>query len=252
MVNARHAANWLVGGVAALIVGGCSGSEPTNQAAAPTSPSAAALPSSTSAAGASPTAKAIPDSIPAIAFLQVVDAPGQAKEKPNRLGAGDQPLPAFCKNSYEQKDQVGVRATQLLLFASEDAPEGSTPKAAVYEDVIVFKNDGATKFMTSLRKAVEGCPTEKADSGVTLKNSLRGPVEGAGEDSVLIERTRPATDDAGEPVEGQVHSLFWAAIRQGDTIAFLSNTGWESGSAEKTDTQTLATRAASRIKAWRT
>ncbi|GIM94045.1 hypothetical protein Ato02nite_058380 [Paractinoplanes toevensis] len=181
----------------------------------------------------------------------MVDAPGKAKEKPNRLGAGDQKLPAFCKSSYETKDQVGVRATQLLLFASEDAPEGSTPKAAVYEDVIVYRNDGAEQFMASLRKAVQGCATQKDDSGVTLKNFLRGPVPGGGDDSVLIERTRPATDDAGEPVAGQVHSLFWAAVRQGDTIAFVSNTGWESGSAEKGDTVTLGTRAAARIKAWR-
>jgi hypothetical protein len=234
MVDGRRMA---VGLVAALLMGGCTSSEPTE-------PLFGEQPSEEVTVSESP-AKPIPDSIPASAFLAASDAPGKAHEKPRRLGSGDQPLPAFCGASYEQKSQIGVRGTQLLLISSADAPDGSTPKAAVYEEVIVFEGDGATAFMTALRKAVTGCATQKDD-----KNYLRGPVEG-GDDSELIERTSPATDDAGEPVEGQLHHLFWAAVRQGDTVAFVSNTGWESGSAEKSDTVTLASRAAARIKAWR-
>ncbi|WP_203730806.1 hypothetical protein [Paractinoplanes durhamensis] len=244
-------ASGFVGGVAALIVAGCSGTEPDRPAADVTS---APSPTSAESPSVAPTsagpAKAIPAGIPDSAFLQESDAPEKAKEKPNRLDSDGNALPAFCKAGYEQKDQVGVRGTELLLIASKDATEGSTPKAAVYENVIVYKGAGATEFMTDLRAAVRGCASQKEDNGVTAKNFLRGSI-GAGDDSELIERTRPATDDAGEPIDNQVNQVFWAAVRQGDTIAFVSNGGWESGSAEKSDTVTLATRAATRVKAWR-
>lgn len=187
----------------------------------------------------------IPDAVPASAFLQESDAPGKA-----RVGSGDQPLPAFCSNSYETQDQVGVRATKLLLISSADAPADATSKAAVYEDVIVFRADGAETFMMSLRAAVTDCPEQTDDDGVTVRNYLRGET-GVGDDSVLVERTRPATDEAGEPIEGELHHLFWAAVRHGDTIVFLSNTGWESASADRADTVTLATRTAARLSEWR-
>jgi hypothetical protein len=261
-VNGLRAAGVLVG---AFVVAGCSADsgEPVAAASASSSasastgfgapaPSPSATTSSTTATTTSaPPPKPLPASIPDSAFLQASDAPAKAKEKPKRLGADGHPLPAFCNRSYEQKDQLAVRGTELFLIASKDATEGSTPEAAIYENVLVYRGDGATKFMQSLRTAVKACASAKdADSGVTVKNFLRGPV-GGGDDSELIEQTRPATDDAGEPVAGQVHHVFWAAVRQGDTIAFVSNTGWESGSGDKADTLTLGKRAATRVQAWR-
>jgi hypothetical protein len=247
MLNVRRATGLLTGGVAALIVAGCTSAQPTGpfyESPSATTPSAP-VPSD-AAEVESPSAPPIPADIPAAAFLQESDAPEKAREKPKRV---DHDLPAFCKKSYEQKDQVGVRASQLLLIQSKGDTEGSTPKSAVYEHVIVYKGDGADEFMTDLRAAVKACASEKDDTGTTVKNFLRGTLN-AGDDSELIERTRPATDDAGEPVAG-TNQVFWAAVRHGDTVAFVSNSGWESGGAEKGDTVTLGTRAAARVKGWR-
>ncbi|GIE10976.1 hypothetical protein Afe05nite_28160 [Paractinoplanes ferrugineus] len=235
MVNVRH----VTGLAAALLVAGCATSEPTEpfytSSAAPATTTAGAAPSSSKA-------RSIPKAIPASAFLQVSDAPEKARQKPARA---DHDLPAFCGKSYEQKDRIGVRATQLLLIQSKGESEGSTPKSAVYEDVLVYRGDGAKEFMTDLRAAVKNCASDEDD-----KNFLRGSIE-AGDDSELIEQSTPATDDAGEPVQGQPSRLFWAVVRHADTIAFVSNTGWESSGAEKADTVKLGTRAAARVKEWR-
>ncbi|WP_433382741.1 hypothetical protein ACQPZX_19560 [Actinoplanes sp. CA-142083] len=240
--------------VAATLAGaGCTKTGTTS--AAPASAEAPSLtrPSrSAPSATAEPTAtpRAIPSSIPDAAFLQASDVPGKAKDKPRRLGAGDQDLPVFCDTGYYTGTGVGVRATQSVFFVEADAPPESTPKAAVYEDVLVFKGDGATTFMSGLRAAVQGCGEQKYE-GVTVKNYLRGEV-GAGDESVLIERTRPATDDAGEPVGGgALHHLFWAAVRVGDSVGLVSNTGWESVSADRADTVHLGGKAAARLAAWR-
>ena len=206
---------------------------------------------STPASGATSTAtggatKAIPSAIPEAAFLQASDVPGKAKGKPRRLGAGDQELPEFCGAGYDQGAAVGIRATQSVFFAGAKDPAESTPKAAIYEDVLVFKGDAATKFMNDLRAAVQGCPSRQG-----ARNYLRGAI-GAGDESALIERTRPATDDAGEPVGGgALHHLYWVAVRVGDSVAFVSNTGWESVSAERADTVHLGGKAAARLAAWR-
>lgn len=243
----------------ALLVAGCSTADPVSAPAppssaadspAPTTPaSSSSLPSPSPSVSAS--ARPIPSSIPAAAFLQAADAPGKAKEKPRRLGAGEQPLPSFCGHNYDPGGEVGVRATQNLLYVEADAPAGATPKSAVYEDVLVFRGDAATAFMTGLRAAVQGCASQKDDSGVTVKNYLRGDIK-AGDESVLIERTRPATDDAGEPVGGgALHHLYWTAVRVGDAVAFVSNTGWESVSADRADTVHLGAKAGARLSAWR-
>lgn len=217
---------------------GCTTSEPTE----PLSASSPAPASVASSRPATAIPAEIPADIPASAFLQEADAPEKARQEPKRT---DHDLPAFCGKSYEQKDRIGVRAVRLLLIQGRADPEGSTPKSAVYEQVTVYRADGAERFMRELRQAVRNCATDKKD-----KNFLRGPID-AGDDSELIERASPATDDAGEPVPGRTSSLFWAAVRHGDTIAFVSNTGWESVGAEKADTVTLGTRAAARVARWR-
>jgi hypothetical protein len=247
---------------AALLAAGCSAAgpvsaplPPSSASSPPASPAPSLTSTSTSSSSPSPSvpasARPIPSSIPAAAFLQAADAPGKAKDKPRRLGAGEQPLPSFCGHDYGQRGKVGVRATQNLLYVEADAPAEATPKSTVYEDVLVFQGDAATAFMTGLRAAVQGCASQKDDSGVTVRNYLRGDIK-AGDDSVLIERTRPATDEAGEPVGGgALHHLYWAAVRVGDAVAFVSNTGWESVSADRADTVHLGGKAAARLSAWR-
>jgi hypothetical protein len=247
----------IAGGAAAVLTAGLAlgCSSPGTKEPVPGTPSSTpareSATTSPSTAPATTAAGPIPDSIPASAFLQAGDVPGKAKDKPNRLGANDQPLPAFCGKDYEQKSDIGVRGTSSITFGSADAPADAVPAGVAYEDVIVFKGDGATAFMTDLRAAVKGCASGKDDSGVTVKNYLRGPVD-AGDDSELIERTRPATGDDGTPLGGgKVHSLLWVAVRSGDSVAFVTDSGWESASADKDDAITLGRNAAKRLAAWR-
>ncbi|GAA0529655.1 hypothetical protein GCM10010172_07900 [Paractinoplanes ferrugineus] len=191
-------------------------------------------------------AVAIPAAIPASAFLQPTDTPGRIKEAPRRLGPGAQPLPDFCADSYDQRAKIGIRATQVLYFTAADSAPGSTPKAGVYEEILVFRGSVAEVFMRSLRDSVRGCPVAGP-----ARNYLRDSL-GLGDESVLIERTAPATGDDGEPAaDGSLHHLYWAVIRVGDSVAFVSNTGWESISADRADTEHLAARAAARLAAWR-
>jgi hypothetical protein len=190
-------------------------------------------------------------SVPDTAFLHADDLPGQVKGSPARLADGERPLPAFCGAAYQQSDRITLRATLRLLYSSAGAPPESTPKAEVYQDILVYRDGGADAFMTGLRAAVAGCASQNDDAGVRVANVLRGAV-GAGDDSALIEQTRPATDDEGNPRgDGSQQSMFWAVVRVADAIAFLAVLGWEGCSAELGDAVTLGTKAAGRIAAWR-
>jgi hypothetical protein len=231
---------------AALLAAAACGS--TAQPPAPATTGVPASAGSPSAASApSVAALPIPGSIPDSAFLAAVDVPGKAKDGPHRLGAGDQPLPEFCDTPYEHEDRIGVRGTRSLAFVSDGSPADSVPKAMTFQDILVFRGDGAEVFLDDLTAAVRSCPA--GDRG--RKNHLRGEI-GAGDESVLIEQTTPAFGDDGEPVgNGSLHSLYWTAVRVGDAIAFVSNTGWESGSAERADTEHLGRRAAARLADWR-
>ncbi|MFG1603665.1 hypothetical protein [Actinoplanes sp. NPDC049265] len=216
-------------------------SAPPPPAADPTTP-ATTPPSSTPSSPASPK---IPGAIPARAFVRASDAPGQGAE-PERLGAGDHDLPDFCGNDFARRDDLGIRATQLMLYKSAGAPPESTPKSAMYEDIMVFRGDGAAKFMADFRAAVSACPSDEPDTNTSL-----GPV-GAGDESLLVERSSPALTDEGLPAgDGSLHKIYFAAVRVNDAVAFIADTGWESASADRTDTTHLAKRAATRLASWR-
>lgn len=190
----------------------------------------------------------IPSAVPARAFLHESDVPGRSMGAPDRLDGAD--LPSFCGATFDQPAKVGIRATQGLLYTGADAPEHSTPESAVVQDIIVYRTDGAKRFMAGLRTAVRNCPTETI-SGVQVRNVSHGTL-GRGDDSVLIERNRPATGDDGEPTgDGTLRRTFWSAVRVGDTITLVANNGWESASPTRTDSAHLGRRAAARLDAWR-
>jgi hypothetical protein len=190
-------------------------------------------------------------SVPDSAFLQAADVPGKIKGVPVRLDDGSRPLPSFCGMPYDQGDRLAARATFRLLYNSPGAPAESTPKGAVYQDILVFRENAAPTFVTALRAAVAGCASQSDEVGVRVTNLLRGAVE-AGDESTLIEQRRAATDELGEPRgDGSEQSLYWAAIRVGDSVAFLTVMGWECTSADLGDTITLGQRAAERLAAWR-
>jgi hypothetical protein len=189
----------------------------------------------------------IPSSIPARAFLQASDAPGRGST-PERRDNGD--LPEFCGLSYQQTGRLGIRATQFMYLTEKNPPPDSTPKGTVFEDVMVFRGSGADRFMDDLRAVVRSCPTETRGT-TTVTNVLRGGL-GAGDESILIERNQPAFGGDGEPTgDGRLHYRYWAAVRVGDSVAFVANSGWETASAERGDTVHLGRRAGYRLDAWR-
>ncbi|WP_433296343.1 hypothetical protein ACQP2F_38150 [Actinoplanes sp. CA-030573] len=191
-------------------------------------------------------ANAIPDR----AFLRAADMPGVIKGAPRRLGDGEVPLPTFCGAGFEQADRIDARGTLRYYFSSPGAPAEATPKAMVHHQVLVYRDGGATDFMDGLRTCVTGCKSQNED-GVELRNHLHGPF-GEADDSVVVEQTRPATDETGTPLDdGTLHSVFWAAARVGEAVAFVSIAGWESCSAEEADALTLGKKAARRLREWR-
>jgi hypothetical protein len=229
-------------GSAALFLSACGGGPANPAPVVPGGGSATGV-----AAPARPSPAAIPGSIPSSAFLQVSDVPGKAKSGADRLGPGDQPLPKFCDAEMEKADRIGVRATQSLAFASKGAPDESTPKAMTYEDLLIFRGDGAVTFLAGLRDAVKSCAIDTDGK----KNRVVGDV-GAGDESVVVEQAAPATAEDGTPLDdGSQHYLYWAVVRVGDAVAFVTNTGWESGSADRADTEYLGRKAAARLSAWR-
>jgi hypothetical protein len=190
-------------------------------------------------------------SVPDSAFLHATDVPGQIKGMPERLADGERSLPSFCGAAYDQSDRLTLRATFRLLYNSPGSPPEATPKAEIYQDILVYREAAAGPFMTALRAAVAGCGSQSDAAGVPVANFLRGEL-GAGDESALIEQRRPATDDAGDPLDdGSEQSMFWAVARVGDAIAFLAVIGWECSSADFGDTIALGRKAAARLAAWR-
>jgi hypothetical protein len=216
----------------------------------PTSPNPS--PSTSASAPASePAGRPMPRSIPASAFLQGTDVPGDIKEPPSDIGSNDIPFPSLCRSNYMDPGRIGIRGTRYLSFTSHGAPADSTPKAAVYEHIAVYRGPGAAAFMTNIRAAVRACPSQTDDTGVRVRYYSRGPL-GGGDDSELIDVARPMTNDDGSPVgDGSQHHTYWAAVRVGDTVALVADGGWESGSGDRADSTHLGTRAAARLAAWR-
>ncbi|MEV6631985.1 hypothetical protein AB0M54_14655 [Actinoplanes sp. NPDC051470] len=221
------------------------GSVPAVEAAA--APAAVNAPAPVKVKAPAQTKDRIPSSIPARAFLRASDAPGRGST-PERRDGGE--LPDFCGLSYEQTGRLGIRATQFMYITEKNPPPNSTPKGTVLEDIMVFRGDGADRFLDDLRAAVRSCPTETRGT-VTVTNVLRGGL-GVGDESILIERNQPAFGGDGEPTgDGTLHRRFWAAVRVGDSVAFVANSGWETASADRGDTAYLGSRAGFRLDAWR-
>lgn len=192
----------------------------------------------------------IPAEIPDTAFLQIVDVPGLIKGIA-RLADGERQLPRFCGAPYDQPELLGLRATRRILFSSAGSPPEATPKAAVYEDILIFRGTGAQAFVTGLRDAVQACASQADEVGFQVRNVLRGTV-GAGDESVLVESSRPATNNEGDSLDdGSEQSTFLAVARVGDAVTLVTNEGWETGSADQGDTVLLAQRATHRLASWR-
>jgi hypothetical protein len=250
MSNHPRVAGIAAATLALLAAGACSaattppgaGRSPSGLPSSAVPPSAAPPPAAPSSAAARP----IPASVPDQAFLLASDVPGTATDGPNRVGSDAHPLPELCGKDYENKDRVGVRGMRSVAFVHAGAPAGSVPAAMIYQEILVFRGDGAKAFLDDLAAAVKSCPSGDKDRKFRLLEAI-----GAGNQSLLFEQTSPARGDDGELTGNAVHRLFWAAVRVGDAVTVVSNTGWESGSAERADTEHLGRRAAARLALWR-
>ncbi len=188
---------------------------------------------------------AVPDTVPARAFLQKADWDGSVVDGPTRV---PHDLPELCGDNLPGEDAVGVRGTSVLTFRAPGVPDGYTPNGTVHDTVTVYRRSGARDFLRQLREAVRACPVDTV-GGREFRYRARGPV-GSGDESLLIEQTTAGYGDAGEP-SGTTRYAYLAAVRTGDTVAFVEVEGWESVSAERDDAVTFARAAGRRAAQWR-
>jgi hypothetical protein len=206
-----------------------------------------ALPSSTPVSSAPPasSAPALPSSIPARALLNGKDGNGTGED----LSVVDSRRPPkLCSDTtYPSSSKSAVRKSVMLLYRSPDAPENSVPDDTVYDTVTVYKGTGAEDVLDELRKAVRDCP----DAGEQVKYRSLGSF-GAGDESLLVERSRPTTDLPGDPVPGADPTLTYIAMaRVGDTVAMVECVGYENWGSTKASAVELAKTAAERVADWR-
>ncbi|MBU2668523.1 hypothetical protein KOI35_33925 [Actinoplanes bogorensis] len=226
----------------------------SSSAPAPSSvpPTTTAPPSSapaTTPPSSAPTtdAPSIPKSIPARALLT------KAESRTGELTPQDEPrgVPEFCgKAKFPSASQKGVSASVMLIYRGASAPEGSIPDDVVYNTVTVFRDEGATDYLSELRRAVQLCPTGKMGDLDAQFDSL-GSL-GLGDESVLIERSYAATDGQGEPMNnGSRTATYLAAVRVGDSVTLLDSRGYENLSSNRADVEKLAKVAAAHLADWR-
>jgi hypothetical protein len=100
--------------------------------------------------------------------------------------------------------------------------------------------------MDELRENVRLCPQSNRITNRVV--SWDGP----GDESVLVERSRPATGDDGTPSgDGRKHYTYVIAVRIGDAVSVVENVGYESVSAEREVAEDFAATAAERLERWR-
>ncbi|WP_250037924.1 hypothetical protein [Paractinoplanes maris] len=212
---------------------------------APTTTPPTTTPSSTPPTSRPP---AIPKSIPARALLSDADA-GISDVAP--VEDPFRQLEFCSKAKFPSEDKVGVRSTVRMFYRGPESEPSSVPDDSVRNTVTVYRGDGAESYLAELRKAVQACPTGKTGDSEAEFDSL-GSL-GVGDESILIDRSYEARDDAGEPMNnGSRNHTYIAAIRVGDAVTLVDGQGYEGWGASRADfTKQLAGRAATRLGDWR-
>ena len=218
-------------------------SPPAPSSPPPSSSPSSPPPSSVPASSAPP----LPTSIPARAMLGEADG---AEGNVNRL-EDIRDDTAFCADArYPSVKRAAVRATVMLLYRGPDTEPSSVPDDTIYNTVTVYRGDGASDFMTELRAAVRACPTGRSGD-LDLRYRSLGSF-GAGDQSLLIERSYPAVQGDGEPVtDGSRTQTYLAAVRVGDAVTLVEARGYENFSSDRRRVESLATTAGERLADWR-
>lgn len=216
---------------------------PTPSRSLPVSPPATSAPPSSPPTSASSSAPELPKSIPARAMLNVKDGnTGQFNQVDARRP------PKLCSDtSYPSSSKAAVRKSVFLLYRAPELPSEYVPDDTIYDTVTVYRGTGAEEFLDELREAVRDCPNGTDEAKYRSLGSF-----GAGDESVLIERSTPARNPVGDPEpNGEPHLTYIAAARINDTVALVESTGYENWGSKREPVVALAKTAAERVAAWR-
>jgi hypothetical protein len=213
---------------------------------APSASGPPARPSSAPPTSVPPTSSGpvIPKSIPARAMLNVKDGnTGQFKVEEDARRA-----PKLCPDtSYPSASKAAVRKSVYLLYRRPELSPDTVPDDTIYHTVTVYRGTGAEDFLDDLRAAVRECPNGPEEEKYRSLGSF-----GAGDESLLIERSTPARDLPGNPVPGAEPTLTYiAAVRIKDTVSLVESTGYENWGSLRKPVVGLAETAAERVAAWR-
>jgi hypothetical protein len=217
---------------------------PLPSSPAPSSPPpSSSPPSSPPPSTSTSTTPTIPKSIPARVMLNADDANTARFERLAR----PHPFTEFCIGTdYPSTAEAGVRASVDLLYRQPGEGAEFTPSGEVFHTVTVYRRDGAQEFIDELRENVRLCPQSNR-----WKNRVVS-WDGPGDESVLVERSRPATGDDGTPEgDGSKHYNYVIAVRIGDAVSVVENVGYEAVPAERAVAEDFAATAAERLERWR-
>ncbi|GGR85600.1 hypothetical protein GCM10010169_32340 [Micromonospora fulviviridis] len=188
-----------------------------------------------------------PTSIPDRAFFTLAAA--------NDTGIGDAfiPGPVLPKLCGATPGESGIvtRRARSLAFKLADTPKGYVPDGSYRHSITVYRPGRADDALADLRQAVRDCPTQPGtDGGEGLTSTQRLlPDAGYGDESVLLEVRRPATDYEGAPAVKEVVRLV-RAVRIGNVVTVLWEQGWEGTSSPRSQLDKDSRRAVLAIRDW--
>ena len=187
--------------------------------------------------------------VPAAAFLQVADT-GSAEHVFHTWSA--HMLPPLCDARFASAEAVTVGGHIMATYHPRRA-EGYIPDDVLHQTIAVYRPGGAARFMAELRRAVTDCPVNthhgshcnsyRDDARYRL---LRAP--GHGDEAILARITFPQLSNDGPT--GATATEWFLAVRVGDAVTVLTNTGYEFGHMKPDAFREIGARAAQRFTAW--
>jgi hypothetical protein len=250
-IRPRHA--YAVALLLALMTAGSARPGVPRRPAQPPPPAAPALPAQDTTAGV-PTprhrepAAATPEkpNVPAAAFLDIADT-GDVEHA--FLPFTAHPLPPLCGARFASGAAVTLAGRMMALYHPRRA-EGYIPDDVLNQTIAVYRPGGAARFMRELRAAVAACPVNTSRRGTYQDDAryrlLRAPAHG--DEAILGQIAFPEHSPDGPT--GRTTTDLFLAVRVGDVVTVLAQTGYESGHADPATFQGLGARAVQRLTAW--
>jgi hypothetical protein len=226
------------------------------QAAQPPTQAAPALPAQDAAAGVPiprqrevPAATTEQTNVAAAAFLDVADT-GDVEH--TFLAWTSHPLPPLCDARFASGAAVTLGG-QMMARYHPRRTEGYIPDDVLYQTIAVYRPGGAARFMRELRDAVAACPVNtpkvvhcnpyREDARYRL---LRAP--GHGDEAILGRITFAEMSNDGPT--GRTATQWFLAVRIGDAVTVLANTGYEYGHMSADAFREVGAKAVPRFTGW--